>query len=77
MLSKVERKDKNITIWTNIENLGGIKSFFAGQISQLLSKHLERNTVVPVSSSREFYCKRFFNKLPLLLHFSALLPTIA
>ena len=28
MLSKVERKDKNITIWTNIENLGGIKSFF-------------------------------------------------
>ena len=40
---KVERRrrDKNITIWTNIEKLRGIETFLSGQISQLLSKHLE------------------------------------
>ena len=40
---KVERRrrDKNITTWTNIEKLRGIETFLSGQISQLLSKHLE------------------------------------
>lgn len=40
---KVERRrrDKNITIWTYIEKLRGIETFLSGQISQLLSKHLE------------------------------------